>query len=114
MCLNASEKIRRVQGKVKRVEEKISDLVAKFNKPSEGLLQESFLPSGIYSRELKRIWAKSVPSWMNCKLNCASLSFKPATSSIRSIMSPGMRTRCAMRRVKLFWMSVIVSRGRLR
>ena len=32
---NAKEKIRRVQGKVKKVEEEIAELVAKFNKHSE-------------------------------------------------------------------------------
>ena len=38
-------------------------------------------------RELKGILAKNVPSWINCVLNCASLSFKPAAFRMRWAMT---------------------------
>ena len=65
-----------MKGKVKKLEAKITELVAKLNKHFERLAA-SKLPA-----KLKRISAKSVPSWMDHKLNSVSLSFKPATSSI--------------------------------
>ena len=110
---NANEKIRRVQGRVKKVGEKLQCLSPSSTSILKGLLQASFRPSGICRRELKGIWAKSVPSWMNCKLNCASLSFKPATSGIQSIMGPRVRTSWEVRsKVQIFWMSIICLWGK--
>ena len=54
---STDKKTKQAQGKVKKVEEKITKLVGKPDK---------------HSAELKWILAKSIPSWMSCKLDSAS------------------------------------------